>query len=297
MEESATACVTGDFAQGLEKAKEAVSTALFPSGPNLSVMSLSERQQKSISLSLSLSLSLPSGRMVAWTQLFVEVDTASLVLPTGLYFYLTTFCERLVLPTCYPSAHSGQEGEGPVQAEGTPRPGRSNKPRPHLCCLLQPGELLSSEWHEEGGNNAVYCSPRLNVATGRLLLWLNQHARLPAGSTRVRRNCEEQAIPTGWTTSSQHGQHLLRAGKASPAAILLSGFLGSALVRLRLKTALSKPGLANFTMPMCNLACLAPPPVVVFRTSSFQREYPEAIKNYRMALDQVITSRFGSTMF
>ena len=26
MEESATACVTGDFAQGLEKAKEAVST-------------------------------------------------------------------------------------------------------------------------------------------------------------------------------------------------------------------------------------------------------------------------------
>jgi len=43
MEESATACVAGDFAQGLEKAKEAVSTALFPSGPNLSVMSLSER--------------------------------------------------------------------------------------------------------------------------------------------------------------------------------------------------------------------------------------------------------------
>lgn len=29
MEESATACVSGDFAQALEKAKEAVSTALL----------------------------------------------------------------------------------------------------------------------------------------------------------------------------------------------------------------------------------------------------------------------------
>lgn len=45
---------------------------------------------------------------------------------------------------------------------------------------------------------------------------LNQlmHALLPAGLARVRRHRQEQAVPTGWTTSGEHGQYLLRAGKA-----------------------------------------------------------------------------------
>lgn len=132
------------------------------------------------------------------------------------------------------STNSGQEREGLVQAQGTARSRGPNQPRAHLCRLLQPGYLLPSEWHEERGDVATLVASLLRLqpsfftsndidslffdcATTRLIGLTNACVPFPAGSARVRRHREEQTVPTGWTTSSKYGQHLLRAGRPLPA--------------------------------------------------------------------------------